>query len=98
AAIILGGLGSIPGVIVGAVVLVGLPEILRDFAEYRLLFYGAILVGIMIGRPEGLIASARRRRELHIRETEEQQYEHEFGMGGAHPAVTAGPGEARQET
>ena len=30
--------------------------------------------------------------------TEEQQYEHEFGMGGAHPAVTAGPGEARQET
>jgi branched-chain amino acid transport system permease protein len=97
AAIILGGLGSIPGVIVGSVVLVGLPEILRDFAEYRLLFYGAILVGIMIGRPEGLIASARRRRELHIRETETEQFEEEFGTGGPTPAVTAAPGEARQE-
>jgi branched-chain amino acid transport system permease protein len=97
AAIILGGLGSIPGVVVGAVVLVGLPEILRDFAEYRLLFYGAILVGIMIGRPEGLIASARRRRELHMRETEERQFEDEFGTGGPEPAVTGTPGEARQE-
>jgi branched-chain amino acid transport system permease protein len=98
AAIILGGLGSIPGVIVGAVVLVGLPEVLRDFAEYRLLFYGAILVGIMIGRPEGLIASARRRRELHVRETAEGQFDREFGTGGVEPAVTAAAGEARQET
>jgi branched-chain amino acid transport system permease protein len=97
AAIILGGLGSIPGVIVGAVVLVGLPEVLRDFAEYRLLFYGAILVGIMILRPEGLIASARRRRELHIRESETEQFEEEFGTGGPTPAVTATPGEAKQE-
>jgi branched-chain amino acid transport system permease protein len=98
AAIILGGLGSIPGVIVGAVVLVGLPEVLRDFAEYRLLFYGAILVGIMIGRPEGLIASARRRRELHERVAEEAQFGREYGAGGAEPALTAGPGEAGQET
>jgi branched-chain amino acid transport system permease protein len=98
AAIILGGIGSIPGVIIGAVVLVGLPEVLRDFAEYRLLFYGAILVGIMILRPEGLIASARRRRELHEKEGESEQFEEEFGMGGPEPAVTATPGEARQET
>jgi branched-chain amino acid transport system permease protein len=98
AAIILGGLGSIPGVIVGAVVLVGLPEVLRDFAEYRLLFYGAILVGIMIGRPEGLIASARRRRELHEVVAEEAQFGREFGAGGAEPALTAGPGEAGKET
>jgi branched-chain amino acid transport system permease protein len=63
--IILGGMGSIPGVIVGALVLVGLPELLREFAEYRLLVYGAVLVGMMLWRPEGLIPSAQRKRELH---------------------------------
>ncbi len=62
--IILGGMGSIPGVIVGALVLVGLPELLREFAEYRLLVYGAVLVGMMLWRPEGLIPSAQRRLEL----------------------------------
>jgi branched-chain amino acid transport system permease protein len=69
--IILGGMGSIPGVIVGALVLVGLPELLREFAEYRLLVYGAVLVGMMLWRPEGLIPSAQRRRELHDVEPEE---------------------------
>jgi branched-chain amino acid transport system permease protein len=66
--IILGGMGSIPGVIVGALVLVGLPELLREFAEYRLLIYGAVLIGMMLWRPEGLIPSAQRRRELHEEE------------------------------
>ncbi len=66
AVIVLGGMGSVPGVVVGALVLVGLPELLREFAEYRLLFYGAILVAIMIFRPEGLIPNRRRRRELHV--------------------------------
>jgi branched-chain amino acid transport system permease protein len=68
--IILGGLGSIPGVIVGSAVLVGLPELLREFAEFRLLIYGAILVAIMILRPEGLVPNKRRQRELHARETD----------------------------
>ena len=67
--IVLGGMGSIPGVIVGAAVLVGLPELLREFAEFRLLLYGAILVAIMLVKPEGLIPSARRRAELHVEET-----------------------------
>jgi len=62
--IIVGGIGSIPGTIVGAVVLVGLPELLREFAEYRLLVYGAALVAMMILRPEGLWPEAVRRREL----------------------------------
>jgi branched-chain amino acid transport system permease protein len=57
-------MGSIPGVIVGAFVLIGLPELLREFAEYRLLIYGAVLVGMMILRPEGLIPNKARRREL----------------------------------
>jgi branched-chain amino acid transport system permease protein len=69
--IILGGMGSIRGVIVGAFVLVGLPELLREFAEYRLLIYGAVLVGMMLWRPEGLVPSAQRRRELHHERLEE---------------------------
>ncbi len=63
--IIVGGLGSIPGVIVGAFALVGLPELLREFAEYRLLVYGAALVAMMLYRPEGLWPEPIHRRELH---------------------------------
>lgn len=63
--IIVGGLGSIPGVIVGAFALVGLPELLREFAEYRLLVYGAALVAMMLYRPEGLRPESIHRRELH---------------------------------
>ncbi|MCZ7671909.1 MAG: branched-chain amino acid ABC transporter permease [Chloroflexi bacterium] len=65
--IIVGGLGSIPGVILGAFVLVGLPELLREFAEYRLLFYGMLLIATMLLRPEGLWPSPIRKRELHPR-------------------------------
>jgi branched-chain amino acid transport system permease protein len=64
AVIIVGGMGSIPGIVLGALVLVGLPELLREFAEYRLLFYGILLVFMMLKRPEGLWPSAIRRREL----------------------------------
>jgi branched-chain amino acid transport system permease protein len=66
--IILGGMGSIPGVVVGALILIGLPELLREFAEYRLLFYGALLIVMMLARPEGFIPSAVRKRELHAGE------------------------------
>ena len=62
--IIVGGMGSLPGVIVGAMILVGLPELLREFAEYRLLMYGALLVVMMLARPEGFWPSEIRRREL----------------------------------
>ncbi len=63
--IIVGGVGSIPGVIVGAAALVGLPELLREFAEYRLLVYGAVLVAMMLLKPEGLWPEAAHQRELH---------------------------------
>jgi branched-chain amino acid transport system permease protein len=63
--IIVGGMGSIPGVIVGSIALVGLPELLREFAEYRLLVYGAALVAMMLLKPEGLWPSEIQRRELH---------------------------------
>ena len=65
ALIIVGGMGSLPGVIVGALALVGLPELLREFGEYRYLFYGVALIVMMRIRPEGLWPSATRRRELH---------------------------------
>ncbi len=65
ALIIVGGMGSLPGVMVGAAALIGLPELLREFGEYRYLFYGAALVLMMRIRPEGLWPSPTRRRELH---------------------------------
>src|SRR5258708_27100387 len=65
ALIIVGGMGSLPGVVVGAVALIGLPELLREFGEYRYLFYGAVLIVMMRLRPEGLWPSDVRRRELH---------------------------------
>lgn len=71
AVVVLGGMGSIPGVVVGSAILVGLPELLREFGEYRLHIYGAILVAIMILKPEGLIPDKRRALELHAEETHE---------------------------
>jgi branched-chain amino acid transport system permease protein len=75
--IIVGGLGSLPGVVVGALVLVGLPELLREFAEYRLLLYGALLIATMLLRPEGLWPSPIRRRELHEHDFDHQPTEAE---------------------
>jgi branched-chain amino acid transport system permease protein len=66
--IIVGGMGSLPGVVVGALVLIGLPELLREFAEYRNLMYGALLIVMMLARPEGFWPSATRRRELRLQE------------------------------
>ena len=65
AGIIVGGLGSIPGVIVGMLILVGLPELLREFTEYRFLMYGILLIVVMIVKPEGFLPEATRKRELH---------------------------------
>jgi branched-chain amino acid transport system permease protein len=70
--VIVGGMGSIPGVLVGSLVLVGVlggpksPGLLAEFAEYKLLIYGFVLIVMMLKRPEGLIPSARRSRELHV--------------------------------
>jgi branched-chain amino acid transport system permease protein len=65
ALIIVGGLGSIPGVVVGAIALVGLPELLREFSEYRLLMYGIVLIVMMLVRPEGLWPAETTKREMH---------------------------------
>ncbi len=57
AIVVVGGMGSIPGVIVGAAFLIGLPELFREFSEYRFLFYGLALIAVMRFRPEGLLPS-----------------------------------------
>lgn len=65
ALIIVGGMGSLPGVMVGALALIGLPELLREFSDFRFLVYGAVLIVMMQFRPEGLWPTAVARRELH---------------------------------
>jgi len=71
--IIVGGIGSMPGVIVGAFALVGLPELLREFAEYRLFVYGAALVAMMLLKPEGLWPEATHKRELREAEAGDEE-------------------------
>jgi branched-chain amino acid transport system permease protein len=64
AMVVLGGLGNPPGVVLGAIILTFLPEKLREFSDIRFLVFGFALVLMMRFRPEGLLPSARRRREL----------------------------------
>ena len=64
AVVIVGGMGSIPGVIAGALVLKGLPEVLRELQDYRVLVFGALLVVMMLWRPAGIISSSRRKLEV----------------------------------
>jgi branched-chain amino acid transport system permease protein len=66
ALIIVGGMGSLPGVALGAAVLIGLPEALREFGEFRFLFYGLAIIAVMRLKPEGLWPSAAKRREMQI--------------------------------
>lgn len=68
--IIVGGMGSIPGVIVGAIALIGLPELLREISEFRYLLYGMALIIMMLAKPEGLWPSKSTLRELHHSEVE----------------------------
>lgn len=79
--VVLGGMGSIPGVILGAIILVTLPEVLRDFylpfmqvdfSRARMLIFGLAMVVMMIFRPQGLLPSARHKLELHAQEEEDR--------------------------
>lgn len=62
--IIVGGMGNIPGALLGAFALKGLPELLREVESYRMLAFGALLVVMMLSRPDGLIPSRRPTLEL----------------------------------
>jgi branched-chain amino acid transport system permease protein len=72
--VIVGGMGNIAGVAVGALILVGIlggpnqPGLLQEFGQFKLLLYGALLVYMMLKRPEGILPSKRRQQELHQEE------------------------------
>ena len=68
AMVVLGGLGSVVGVVLGAVILTVAPELLRGVAQYRMLLFGCTMIVIMRFRPEGLLGSWRVRRELRTRQ------------------------------
>ena len=82
AAVVLGGMGSISGAILGSTAIVVLPEKLRFFQERRILFFGLALVLMMRFRPEGIVANKRRQREFH-----------EEGGADATSMPPGGPGE-----
>ncbi|WP_131737787.1 branched-chain amino acid ABC transporter permease [Actinomadura roseirufa] len=84
AGVVLGGSGNIPGVMLGAFVVAWLPERFRGLQDYRMLIFGAVLVLMMIFRPEGLWPSRQRKAELA---------EGTGGMGGL-GAEVPGPGQA----
>jgi branched-chain amino acid transport system permease protein len=66
--VVLGGMGSIIGVILAALLLILLPEYLRPLADYRMLAFGAVLVTMMVFRPRGLISTVRRTYSLQQEE------------------------------
>ncbi|HVN72270.1 MAG TPA: branched-chain amino acid ABC transporter permease [Desulfomonilia bacterium] len=70
--VVLGGMGSIVGVVVGAFFLILLPEYLRAFSQYRMLAFGASMVLIMVFRPQGIISGIRQRYEFHKEPAEEE--------------------------
>jgi branched-chain amino acid transport system permease protein len=82
AAVVLGGSGNIPGVMLGAFLIAWLPERFRVFQDYRVLLFGAALVLMMALRPEGIWPSRRRKAEFE---------EGSGGMGSMGGEV-AGPG------
>jgi branched-chain amino acid transport system permease protein len=88
AVVILGGMGSIPGVVVGSLLLIGLPGLLDEFEEYRLLVYGAALILVMVLRPQGLVPNVRRSRELQ----EDEAAQDQWLKSEEAPAVTVGGG------
>jgi branched-chain amino acid transport system permease protein len=65
AAVVLGGMGTVPGALIGSTILILVPEKLRAFQDPRLLLFGIALILMMRFRPEGFAPSRRRQRELH---------------------------------
>lgn len=72
--VVLGGVGSIRGIILAAIVLIAVPEAFREFQNYRMLAFGLAMTAMMVLRPEGLIPASRRKRELH---EADQQHQHD---------------------
>ncbi len=73
AVVVLGGMGSQVGVVIAALLVVGLPEAFRDLAQYRMLAFGVGMVLIMLWRPRGLLAHRDPTILLHLRKSARQQ-------------------------
>ena len=91
-------MGSITGVMVGSLVLIGIlggprqPGLLQEFQNYKLLIYGALLVFMMLKRPEGLVPTARRTRELH-----QEEYLQDAWLGDEETEETEGTKEVGEK-
>lgn len=80
--VVVGGMGSIAGSVVGAGAIILIPEIFREFEDYRFFAFGVALVILMIFRPQGLLPSKRRKAELRGAVVDEQLYEAQHTEGG----------------
>lgn len=89
--IIVGGMGSVPGVALGALVLIVLPNLLREFSQYQFLFYGVLLIVMMLTKPEGFIPSKRRAQELHADELSQDAWLDIYGDKPTTDATTTEP-------
>ncbi|HEX5079645.1 MAG TPA: high-affinity branched-chain amino acid ABC transporter permease LivM [Geminicoccaceae bacterium] len=85
AMVVLGGMGNLFGVILGAVLIVALPELFREFEQYRLLAFGLMLMVLMVFRPQGLLTFQGRRQAVPVDMPEP--------VPGAIPAHSARPSE-----
>lgn len=81
--VVIGGMGSIVGALVGAAIIVLVPEIFRGFDEYRFFAFGVALIVVMIFRPQGLVPSKRRKAELKGAVREERLYDASTQGSGA---------------
>ena len=69
--VVLGGMGSIPGIIIAALAIILIPEYLRFLGDYRMLLFGATLILMMIFRPGGLLTD--RRRQYEFQQTDKKR-------------------------
>jgi branched-chain amino acid transport system permease protein len=89
AMVILGGMGNLFGVILGAALIVALPEVFREFEQYRLLAFGFMLMALMVFRPQGLL-TFRGRRQAVPEETSEMAPEVEPPSAARQQAPSGG--------
>ena len=93
AAVVLGGMGTVPGALIGSTALILIPEKLRAFQDPRLLLFGVALILMMRYRPEGIAPSRRRQRELHDtdrrRRPQRPAGERPATVGSAEPVLEA---------
>jgi branched-chain amino acid transport system permease protein len=93
AMVILGGMGNLFGVILGAALIVALPELFREFEQYRLLAFGLMLMVLMVFRPQGLLTFQGRRQAVPADVPEPVPGEMPEPVPGAVPARSARTGD-----